>query len=70
MVEHPFAADNTILKINVEDPTGGHNKRFKSDPSLVLHEPYFVARPDSAREDDGVLMVRALDIAENKGERY
>ncbi|KAI6235749.1 hypothetical protein M3Y95_00084400 [Aphelenchoides besseyi] len=67
MVEHPFAADNTILKINVEDPSGVHNKRFKSDPTLVLHEPWFVSRPDAHREDDGVLIVRALDIAENKG---
>jgi carotenoid cleavage dioxygenase-like enzyme len=33
----------------------------------VLHEPWFVARPDASREDDGVLIIRALDIAENKG---
>jgi carotenoid cleavage dioxygenase-like enzyme len=66
-VEHPFAADNTILKINVEDPTGVHNKRFKTDPTLVMHEPWFVPRPDSSREDDGVLLIRALDIGENKG---
>ncbi|KAI6176686.1 hypothetical protein M3Y97_00825900 [Aphelenchoides bicaudatus] len=67
MVEHPFSADNTILKINVEDATGDHNKRFKTDPSLVMHEPWFVARPDASREDDGVLIIRALDVAENKG---
>ncbi|KAI6241616.1 hypothetical protein M3Y99_00322000 [Aphelenchoides fujianensis] len=42
MVEHPFAADNTILKINVEDPAGTQNKKFKTDPTLVLHEPWFV----------------------------
>lgn len=34
---------------------------------MVLHEPYFVARPGSRKEDDGVLLVRALDLQENKG---
>uniref|UniRef100_A0AC34GQ50 Uncharacterized protein n=1 Tax=Panagrolaimus sp. ES5 TaxID=591445 RepID=A0AC34GQ50_9BILA len=67
LVEHPFASDNTILKINVDDPAGSRNLKFKSDPSLVLHEPYFVARPDARREDDGVLVIRALDLSENKG---
>ncbi|KAE9555105.1 hypothetical protein FO519_001680 [Halicephalobus sp. NKZ332] len=67
MVEHPFASDNTILKINVDDPAGSRNLRFKTDASLVLHEPWFVSRPDARREDDGVLLVRALDLSENKG---
>lgn len=35
--------------------------------SFKLHEPWFVARPDAQQEDDGVLVVRALDVAENKG---
>lgn len=69
MVEHPFASDNTILKINVDDPAGSRNLKFKTDASLVLHEPWFVARPDARREDDGVLLVRALDLSENKGEK-
>lgn len=66
-MEHPFATDNTIIKVNVDDPSGVNNKQFKTDPSLVLHEPWFVARPDARREDDGVLIVKALDTSENKG---
>lgn len=38
--------------------------------SFKLHEPWFVARPDAQQEDDGVLVVRALDVAENKGMGY
>lgn len=67
MVEHPFASDNNILKINVDDPAGSRNMKFKGDPSLVMHEPWYVPRPDARREDDGVLLVRALDLSENKG---
>ncbi|CAD5222417.1 unnamed protein product [Bursaphelenchus xylophilus] len=67
LVEHPFASDNTIIKVNVEDPSGVNNKQFKTDPTLVLHEPWFVARPDARKEDDGVLLIKALDTAENKG---
>ncbi|GMT35793.1 hypothetical protein PFISCL1PPCAC_27090, partial [Pristionchus fissidentatus] len=67
IVVHPFAADNRILKMNVDDPSGERNIIFKSEPQLVLHEPWFVARPDARKEDDGVLLVRALDIHENKG---
>ncbi|CAJ0572065.1 unnamed protein product, partial [Mesorhabditis spiculigera] len=67
IVEHPFAADNKIIKINVDDPSGQRNVEYKAESSLVLHEPWFVARPDSRREDDGVLLVRALDLHENKG---
>lgn len=29
MVEHPFAANNAIIKINVEKPKGEHNLKFK-----------------------------------------
>uniref|UniRef100_A0A914DER2 Uncharacterized protein n=1 Tax=Acrobeloides nanus TaxID=290746 RepID=A0A914DER2_9BILA len=67
LIEHPFASDNVILKINVDDPAGSRNLKFKGDPSLVLHEPWFVPRPDARREDDGVLLIRALDLSENKG---
>ncbi|CAJ0949347.1 unnamed protein product, partial [Mesorhabditis belari] len=67
ILEHPFAADNKIIKINVDDPSGQRNVEYKAESSLVLHEPWFVARPDSRREDDGVLLVRALDLHENKG---
>uniref|UniRef100_A0A915DB20 Methyltransferase FkbM domain-containing protein n=1 Tax=Ditylenchus dipsaci TaxID=166011 RepID=A0A915DB20_9BILA len=67
LVDHPFAADNSILKINVDDPAGGRNLRFKADPSFVLHEPWVVSRPNAVGEDDAVLIIRALDLAENKG---
>ncbi|KAH7719753.1 Protein F49E10.2 a [Aphelenchoides avenae] len=67
LVEHPFAADNAILKINVDDPSGSRNIRYKTEPTLVLHEPWFVPRPNAQREDDGVLVARALDLSENKG---
>ncbi|KAI1712705.1 retinal pigment epithelial membrane protein domain-containing protein [Ditylenchus destructor] len=67
LVEHPFAADNAILKVNVDDPAGARNIRFKSDASLVLHEPWVVSKPDALREDDAVLIIRALDLSDNKG---
>lgn len=54
--------------MNVDDASGERNIIFKSEPQLVLHEPWFVAKPDARKEDDGVLLVRALDINENKGE--
>lgn len=66
-MEHPFAADNAILKVNVDDPAGARNIRFKSDASLVLHEPWVVSKPDALREDDAVLIIRALDLSDNKG---
>lgn len=44
LVEHPFAADNTIMKINVEDPSGVHNKRFKSGPGLVVSKQNWWAK--------------------------
>jgi len=66
-VEHPFAAENKIIKINVDDPAGTRNKEFQSDPQLVLHEPWFVPKPDASKEDDGVLLIRSLDTQENKG---
>lgn len=53
--------------MNVDDASGERNIIFKSEPQLVLHEPWFVAKPDARKEDDGVLLVRALDINENKG---
>uniref|UniRef100_A0A0M3HFD0 Peptidase_M1 domain-containing protein n=1 Tax=Ascaris lumbricoides TaxID=6252 RepID=A0A0M3HFD0_ASCLU len=66
-VEHPFSAGNSIAKINVGEPSGNRNLKFRSDPQLVLHEPWFVSRPDGRKEDDGVLLIRALDVEENKG---
>ncbi|CAI4223079.1 unnamed protein product [Auanema sp. JU1783] len=67
MVEHPFASDNKIMKINIDDTTGARNKEFKTDASFILHEPWFVPNPSSRSEDDGVLLIRALDTNENKG---
>ncbi|VDM59252.1 unnamed protein product [Angiostrongylus costaricensis] len=67
IVEHPFAAGNGILKINVDEPAGTRNQVFKTESNLVVHEPWFVAKPDSRKEDDGILLVRALDVDEAKG---
>uniref|UniRef100_A0A1I7Z3C5 Carotenoid oxygenase n=1 Tax=Steinernema glaseri TaxID=37863 RepID=A0A1I7Z3C5_9BILA len=67
MVDHPFAAGNSITKVNVDEPAGSRNKKFVADPAFVLHEPWFVPKPDASREDDGVLLIRALDLQENKG---
>ncbi|PIO73032.1 retinal pigment epithelial membrane protein [Teladorsagia circumcincta] len=66
IVEHPFAAGNRIIKINVDEPSGSRNQELRADISLVLHEPWFVPKPDSRKEDDGVLLIRALDVIENK----
>uniref|UniRef100_A0A0N5A412 Carotenoid oxygenase n=1 Tax=Parastrongyloides trichosuri TaxID=131310 RepID=A0A0N5A412_PARTI len=66
LVEYPFASDNAILKVNVQDPTGSQNTRYRADSSMSLHEPYFISSPDAKTEDDGVLLVRALDLSINK----
>ncbi|RCN42158.1 hypothetical protein ANCCAN_11900 [Ancylostoma caninum] len=66
IVEHPFANENRIIKINVDEPAGSRNQEYKAEANVVLHEPWFVAKPDARKEDDGVLLVRALDIHENK----
>ncbi|CEF60755.1 Carotenoid oxygenase family-containing protein [Strongyloides ratti] len=66
LVEYPFASDNSILKINVQDPTGSQNTRYRADHSMSLHEPYFISSPGAVKEDDGVLLVRALDLLKNK----
>ncbi|KAK0396793.1 hypothetical protein QR680_001859 [Steinernema hermaphroditum] len=67
MVDHPFASGNSITKINVDDLAGSRNSKFEAEPAFVLHEPWFVPRPQASREDDGVLLIRALDLQENKG---
>ncbi|VDO60603.1 unnamed protein product [Heligmosomoides polygyrus] len=67
IVEHPFASGNRILKMNVDEPSGSRNQEFKAESNTVLHEPWFVARPEARKEDDGVLLIRALDVNENKG---
>ncbi|CAI5454457.1 unnamed protein product [Caenorhabditis angaria] len=67
IVQHPFASGNSILKINVDEPAGSRNLEFRADPNLVLHEPWFVQKPETKKEDEGVLLVRGLDTAENKG---
>uniref|UniRef100_A0A0N5BYQ1 Carotenoid oxygenase n=1 Tax=Strongyloides papillosus TaxID=174720 RepID=A0A0N5BYQ1_STREA len=66
LVEYPYASDNAILKVNVQDPTGSQNIRYRADQSMSLHEPYFVPSPGAINEDDGVLLVRALDLSKNK----
>ncbi|CAB3400403.1 unnamed protein product [Caenorhabditis bovis] len=67
IVQHPFASGNSILKINVDEPAGERNLEFRAEASLVIHEPWFVQKPDTKKEDEGVLLVRGLDTAENKG---
>ncbi|EGT43206.1 hypothetical protein CAEBREN_11287 [Caenorhabditis brenneri] len=67
LVQHPFASGNSIIKINVDEPAGSRNLEFRAEPTLVLHEPWFVQKPDTKKEDEGVLLVRGLDTAENKG---
>ncbi|KAL3068462.1 hypothetical protein niasHT_030753 [Heterodera trifolii] len=67
-VENPFAGGNKIVKINVNEPSGAKNLHFTPDElQLVLHEPYFEQRPGATREDDGILLVRGLELEENKG---
>ncbi|VDM75421.1 unnamed protein product [Strongylus vulgaris] len=67
IVEHPFASSNRIIKVNVDEPAGTRNREYRAEPNIVLHEPWFVAKPDAVKEDDGVLLIRALDVHENKG---
>uniref|UniRef100_A0AC35U8D3 Carotenoid oxygenase n=1 Tax=Rhabditophanes sp. KR3021 TaxID=114890 RepID=A0AC35U8D3_9BILA len=66
LVEYPFASDNSIIKINVQEPSGRNNLKFSGESSMVLHEPYFIPTPGATTEDDGVLLVRGLELNTNK----
>ena len=53
--------------MNVDEPSGSRNRQYTAEANLVLHEPWFVAKPNARKEDDGVLLVKSLDVHENKG---
>lgn len=69
-VQFPFLQPNHILKIDVDTPSGENNKKFEPGDSISLSEPYFVPKPGSKDEDDGVLVVRGLDTSVNKTRVY
>uniref|UniRef100_A0A914CX00 Uncharacterized protein n=1 Tax=Acrobeloides nanus TaxID=290746 RepID=A0A914CX00_9BILA len=67
IVQNPYTAGNSILKINVNDPSGKQNLVYKAKNTMVVHEPQFLARPDAVDEDDGVLIIRGQDVESEKG---
>jgi len=71
-ITDPYLAGNAIVKIDVDDPSGKNNKIFKpkSAESIALLEPYFVQKPGSKEEDDGVIVTRGYDTTVNKTRVY
>lgn len=61
-----YIKNSSIWKIDVDDATGANNLIWNAGFDISLSEPYFVARPDATSEDDGVLVVRGLDVSINK----
>lgn len=58
------------MKVDVNDPTGKSNKVYQSKSSIAVHEPQFIPNPGSTEEDDGVVIVRGLDVQSGKGKRF
>jgi len=67
-ITHPYFAGNEIVKIDTTDPSGAKNKNFKpkNSASIALLEPYFVQKPGTTDEDDGVVVSRGFDTTVNK----
>lgn len=61
-----YARNSSIWKIDVDEHSGENNLIFYESFDISLGEPYFVARPEAVSEDDGVLLVRGLDVSLNK----
>ena len=55
------------MKINVNDASGKQNSKYKAGSTVALNEPVFIAKPNSSAEDDGVLIIRGLDVGSEKG---
>jgi len=71
VVKYPFMAGSEIIKIDVDDPSGKNNSAFKPKTEKVsLSEPYFVQKPGTTGEEDGVLVFRGLDMTVNKSRIY
>jgi len=70
-ITQPYKAGNAIIKIDMNDPSGKNNKLFhpKTD-TIALLEPYFVQKPGTKDEDDGVIVSRGLDTSINKTRVY
>ena len=62
IVDNVYAVGNSISKLNVNEPSGRKNLTYQAEENVNLHEPFFVAKPNSVKEDDGVLMVRGLNV--------
>lgn len=70
-VTFPYLAGNQIVKIDMDTPSGINNKAFQPNGQAIsLAEPYFVQKPGTTEEDDGVLVVRGLDSFINKTRVY
>jgi len=71
-ITQPYKAGNAIIKIDMNDPSGKKNKIFhpRNTESIALLEPYFVQKPGTTGEDDGVIVSRGLDTSINKTRVY
>lgn len=49
------------IRLVKKDLCGGHEDKYVDLPNHYFHEPHFVARPNSSKEDDGILLVLGLD---------
>lgn len=66
LVISPYAAGSQVMKLDMEDPTGRGNSFFAAGNNIAVSEPWFVPKPGSQQEDDGLLLVRGLDTSTKK----
>ncbi len=50
--------------------SGNSYKFFTAGPRVALAEPWFVSQPGATQEDQGIVVVRGLDIDLNKALVY
>uniref|UniRef100_A0A914EAL4 Uncharacterized protein n=1 Tax=Acrobeloides nanus TaxID=290746 RepID=A0A914EAL4_9BILA len=63
MVKNLFTPGSSIIKINVNNINASGALEFQPGKTIVVHEPIYVAKPDSKQEDDGILLVRGIDVS-------
>ena len=57
-------SNDFVFQINVDT---GIEQSYPFPAGVFPFEPIFVARPEATEEDDGILLVQALDTNEQKG---
>lgn len=65
-----YVKNSSVYKLDMDDPSGKGNLIWTAGFDVSLAEPYFVAKPGATKEDEGVILVRGLDVSINKTRLY